>query len=104
MPVLFSTISQPVEKLSAFPEERHIFPLHARSRDQRHLPLVARPRAIPTTKIVVPMAVPTPGLWDATAMAAPTPTPSTLARPRIRGNSLDLFAGVRSSIRHLLFC
>ena len=30
MPVLFSTISQPVEKRSAFPEERHIFPLHWR--------------------------------------------------------------------------
>jgi len=28
MPVLFSTISQPVEKFSAFPEELHIFPLH----------------------------------------------------------------------------
>ena len=32
-------------------------------------------------------------------MAAPTPTPSTLARPRIRRKSLDLFGGVRSSIK-----
>src|SRR5581483_1109775 len=70
-----------------------------RSRDQRHLPLLARPIAIPTTKIVVPMAVPTPGLWSATAIAAPNPTPSTAARPRIRRNSLDLFAGVRSSMK-----
>src|SRR5579863_4908803 len=102
----YSSRHSPSLLKNAQPSQRNdtCFPFTHSARDQRHLPLLARPIAIPTTKRVVPMAVPTPGLWSATAMAAPTPTPSTLARPRLVRKSLDLFAGVRSSIRHLLFC